>query len=142
MAEHQPHTLPWAIAKVGKALLGICLAVAVIGIPGGWLYAGKSGLIAGVLATVITVILAAVTWAIDKTVMKVPDLMMSLIFGGYVGKLLVILLGLIVVKKTHIADPIVMFAILVVTIIGLTIAQVYILAKSQVMIVDVHDDKR
>lgn len=136
----QPHTLPWALARVGKGLIIITVAIGVIFIPVGWLWSGSDGMMAGVLATVITALLALVTWGIDKAVVKNIDLMSSLIFAGYVGKLLIVVIAVIAIKKSEIADPKMMFIALLLAILGLSLAQIFILTKARIYTVDKTED--
>jgi hypothetical protein len=135
------HPMSTAAPILQRALLYdavLAVGIAVVGGAVGWLVAGMPGLVSALLAAGLTVVYFGLTAATILLAVRVSrgalfsTVFFGIVLGGWLVKLLVFLVLVVVLSRASFIEPYVFFVTIVVGVIGSLTADVIAFQRSRV----------
>ena len=123
---------------VQKRLLLLTVAVAVVGALIGFLVAGLPGVWGALVAAALGLLFMITTVAMLRLVAgRGPELLQIVIFGGWIVKMVIVVLVMLWLRDMDFYDPGVLFGTLAAVVLGAIIVEIYSVATSRIPYADV-----
>lgn len=123
---------------VQKRLLLLTAAVAAVGAGVGWLVAGLPGVWGALVAAALGLVFMIATVATLRLVAgRGPELLQIVIFGGWIVKMVLVVLVMIWLRDLDFYDPGVLFGTLAAVVLGGILVEIVSVATARIPYVDV-----
>lgn len=123
---------------VQKRLLLLTAGVAVLGVGIGALVAGMAGVWGALIAAAIGLLFMVTTVATLRLVAgRGPELLQIVIFGGWIVKMVIVVLVMLWLRDLDFFDPAVLFGTLAAVVLGAIVVEIYSVATARIPYADV-----
>lgn len=123
---------------VQKRLLLLTAAVALVGAGVGMLVAGLPGVWGALVAAVLGLLFTITTVAILRLVAgRGPEMLQIVIFGGWIVKMVVVVLIMLWLRNLDFYDPAVLFGTLAAVVLGAIVVEIVSVATARIPYADV-----